>query len=232
MDIRITPSRGIRAIGRWLHRVNSRHPWSHNDALHRWIRSRLVRVGVPGAAALDVGCGHGLLARRLGRVYDEVLAIDADPAMVAFARAAAAHLPGVEVAQAAIEDIEGSERFDVITMVAVLHHLDPAVALPAVRRLLRPGGRFLVVGLARLDGPLDALWDLVCVVTNPIIGMLRHPRPVRDAVEPGTPFPVAEPTMSVRQLRELLAEELPGARLTRRLGFRHTIEWTRPDRTR
>lgn len=227
MDVRTTEVRTVRMVGEALRRLNARHPWSHNDFFHDWIRSRLPHVGEPGSAALDVGCGRGLLARRLGRVYEQVLAIDVDAEMVAAARRSTAHLPDVEVQRCRIEDVEGTDRFDAITMVAVLHHMNPAPALAAVRRLLRPGGRLLVVGLARLDGAADLAWDAVCIVTNPVIGMVRHPRPVRGAVDHARSVPVKDAVLSVSELRELLARELPGARLRRRVGFRHTIEWTK-----
>ncbi|WP_420113847.1 class I SAM-dependent methyltransferase [Pseudactinotalea sp.] len=228
VNVRTSESRLIRAVGRWLHRVNARHPWSHNDYFHGWIRRRLPHLGDPGSAALDVGCGRGLLARRLGRVYDGVLAIDVDPDMVAATRANAFHLPHVAVQQSSIEDVAGHDRFDAITMVAVLHHLDPSTALPAVRRLLRPGGRLLVVGLASLESAVDVAWDITSALTNPIIGFVLHPTPVREPEQRPAAFPTKDPTVSVRELRALLARELPGARLRRRLGFRHTIEWTKP----
>lgn len=228
MDVRTSDSRLIRGAGEALRRLNARHPWSHNDYFHGWIRRRLPRTGTPGGAALDVGCGRGLLARRLGRAYDHVLAIDVDPDMVAVTRGHAAHLPNVEVRWSSIEEVAGEDRFDAITMVAVLHHLDPRTALPAVRRLLRPGGRLLVVGLARVDGVVDTVWDLASMVTNPLIGLVLHPTPVRHPVIRPAAFPTKDPTLSVREVRALLREELPGARLRRRLGFRHTLEWTKP----
>lgn len=39
--------------------------------------------------------------------------------------------------------------FDFIASVASLHHMDVAAALVRMRSLLRPGGRLVVIGLAR-----------------------------------------------------------------------------------
>ena len=59
----------------------------------------------------------------------------------------------VEVRCTTLDDVarepRQAHRFDLITMVAVLHHLPLAPALDQVRQLLAPGGRLLVVGLAR-----------------------------------------------------------------------------------
>jgi SAM-dependent methyltransferase len=226
VDIRTSNSRAVQAAGRALARLNRRHPWSHNDHFHGWILRRLPdRRG----AALDIGSGRGLLARRLASRFQQVTAIDVDSEMADATASRCADLVNVTVRRCPVEEIDGQEVFDLVTMVAVLHHVDPTATLAAVRRLLRPGGRLLVVGLARVDGVVDTAWDVASALTNPLIGMALHPRPARDAGGDRPPeFPVRDPVLSVRELRSVLRQEVPGARLRRRLGFRHTIEWTKP----
>jgi SAM-dependent methyltransferase len=68
-----------------------------------------------------------------------------------------------------------ARAFDLVTMVAVLHHLPVERALREVRRLRTPGGRFLAVGLAPPRSTRDHLWDLASIVTNPVIGYVKHP---------------------------------------------------------
>ena len=53
------------SAARWLHRVNARHPWSHNEHFHGWILRDLPERR---QLAVDVGCGTGLLAGKLGAV--------------------------------------------------------------------------------------------------------------------------------------------------------------------
>jgi hypothetical protein len=112
-------------------------------------------------------------------------------------------------------------------MVAVLHHLDVPVALHRVRELLAPGGRFLAVGLAPPSSLRDHLWDAASIVTNPVIGLVEHPRIGRDGVQ-SPAYPVADPTTTYDDLRALVLAAMPGARMRHRLGFRHTIAWTKP----
>ncbi|MBP8921565.1 MAG: class I SAM-dependent methyltransferase, partial [Micropruina sp.] len=90
-----------------------------------------------------------------------------------------------------------------------------------------PGGRFLAVGLARPSSAADHLWDLWSAVTNPVIGFVHHPWPSPDG-HPPAPFPVQDPALSHDEIRRLLAETMPGAAMRRRIGFRHTIGWTKP----
>ncbi|WP_216093430.1 class I SAM-dependent methyltransferase [Cellulosimicrobium cellulans] len=214
--------------------ANARHPWNHNEHFHPWVLRRVPR----GArAVLDVGCGAGvLLGRLLGRLGDTASAvdgIDADPRMVAAARSRLGDDPRVTVRQLAFEDLPADGRYDAVTMVAVLHHLDHHLglgdALAHARDLLAPGGRLLVVGLARVDSPLDVAVDVVSALLNPLVGLVKHPRRARPGdLGPDAPgMPVRDPVLSVAEVARAARAVLPGVRVRRRLFFRYTLEWTR-----
>ena len=113
-------------------------------------------------------------------------------------------------------------------ILAVLHHLDVADALHGVRRLLRPGGRFLAVGLAPPVTVRDHVWEVASVVTNPVVGYVTHPWPARPDHAAASRVPVRDPTLSFSQLQRTAERAMPGAVLRHRLGFRHTISWTKP----
>lgn len=222
MDIRTVPNPVVRAAGRGLARFNARHPWSHNDHFHEWLLRRLPeRRGT----ALDVGCGRGELLGRLANRFERVHGTDADAGMRAAATAACVGRTNVTVGAEQLADLAGP--YDAITMVAVLHHLDEAAALADVRRLLAPGGRLLVVGLARPDSRTDLAVDVVSALANPVMGMVKHPHAFRGE-RPPEPFPVRDPELTFDELASLGDELLPGRRLRRRLFFRYTLEWTAP----
>lgn len=225
MDIRTVPNPLVRAGGRALRMLNDRHPWSHNDHFHGWI---LRRLPARRRRALDVGCGKGLLLSRLRGPFDEVLGVDADAAMAAVAAERFAGDPAVTVRRARFEEVDG--EFDTITMVAVLHHLPLEPALRHAAGLLAPGGRLLVVGLARAETLADLAWDLPSSLLNPLVGLIKHPQPVRGPVDDGggAPMPVRDPAETFAEISRVAREVLPGARPRRRLFFRYTLEWTRP----
>ncbi|GAA4699673.1 Methyltransferase domain-containing protein [Promicromonospora umidemergens] len=224
MDIRTVPNPIVRAGGRWLRRVNDRHPWSHNDHFHGWI---LRRLPTRRRRALDVGCGAGLLLSRLRGRFDEALGVEADAAMAGVATERFAGDPVVSVRHARFEKVDGT--FDTITMVAVLHHLPLEASLRHAAELLEPGGRLLVVGLARAETLTDLAWDLPSSLLNPLVGMVRHPRPVTAPVDDGgPPLPMRDPAETFADISRAVRRVPPGARLRRRLFFRYTLEWTRP----
>lgn len=202
--------------------VNARHPWNHNDHFHRWILGRLPEQR---RTALDVGCGQGGLLATLAPHFETVVGADTDPTMRADAARRCAGLPQVRVDDREWTDTEGP--LDLVTMVAVLHHLDVDATLRHVRDVLAPGGRLLVVGLAPPASPRDHAWDAASIVTNPLIGLAKHPRVDRSGPRPA-PYPVRDPTMTYDELARRVAAVLPGATMRHRLAFRHTIVWTSP----
>jgi SAM-dependent methyltransferase len=208
-------------LSRSMAQLNARHPWSHNDHFHSWILSNLP---AQRRTALDVGCGRGDLLAALSPHFAEVLGTDVDDAMRRQSADRCAGLPNVSVTDDQLSDVRG--ELDLVTMVAVLHHLDVSAALLDVRRLLAPGGRFLAVGLAPPRSPRDHAWDLASMVTNPVIGYVKHPWPSRGS-EQSPPYPVREPTMPFDSVRDLVREVMPGGSVRHHLGFRHTIAWTK-----
>lgn len=205
-----------------LESLNARHPWSHNDHFHSWIIANLPEHR---HSALDVGCGRGELLASLAPHFANVHGADADATMREQATRRCSGLSNVTVQ--AGDWTESAGPYDLITMIAVLHHLDITQALRDVRRLLAPNGKFLAVGLATPHNLRDHAWDLASAITNPIIGYIKHPWPSPTAKQP-PPFPVQPPTHTFNELQTLATNVLPGAKLHHHLAFRHTLTWTKP----
>ncbi len=102
---------------------------------------------------LDIGTGTGRLLEVLAPRVTTALGVDASKAMLALARArlARAGLAHCAVRQADMYRLPFADAaFDVAVLQMVLHHADdPALVLAEATRILRPGGRLVVVDLAR-----------------------------------------------------------------------------------
>lgn len=87
-------------------------------------------------ALLDVGCGNGEFLEKTKSFGWKVVGLDADEGAL---KAAADR--GIEVYQKYVDEFETSDQFNVITLNQVIEHVpDPAAALRACFRLLKPGG--------------------------------------------------------------------------------------------
>jgi SAM-dependent methyltransferase len=96
------------------------------------------RCGVrAGSRVLEIGPGTGQVTRHLVAAGARVVAVEPDPGFVEYLHRS---LPGVDVVSAPFEDADLGGGFDAVVAATSFHWLEPAVALPKVARVLRPGG--------------------------------------------------------------------------------------------
>lgn len=121
------------------------------------LRSRTADLAqlTPGETALDVGCGTGDLTLEVSRRVGStglVAGIDAAPEMVARARhkARRRHMT-IDFRVEPVEKLSFADKtFDVVVSSLVFHHLPDGLkpqALAEIHRVLKPGGRLLLVDL-------------------------------------------------------------------------------------
>ncbi len=93
----------------------------------------------PGERVLDVGCGDGVLSEKIRQAGAMVVGVDGSADMV---RAAKQH--GIDARLVDACDLDFEAEFDAAFSNAALHWMkrDPDAVLAAVRRALKPGGRF------------------------------------------------------------------------------------------
>ena len=192
--------------------------WNHNTA---YFTDLLEAMPKRCRAALDIGCGDGLLARAMIDRTQSVTGIDSDHASISEARRLSADHDNIDVVEgdfltAALDE----ESFDFISAVASLHHMAPDEALSKAKTLLRPGGTLFIVGCARSATPTDFAYDAIGTVANRVVtrrrGFWQHTAPV------------AEPDKTYRDMRNIAVNQLPNSTFQRRLYYRYTLTWTLP----
>jgi SAM-dependent methyltransferase len=104
----------------------------------------------PGAAAiLDLAAGTGLVTRELIGRAAQVLAVEPDERMRAVLTA---RIPQAEVLAGRGEAIPLPDAsVDAVVISSAWHWLDPALAVPEIARVLRPGGNLGVIWVSRDD---------------------------------------------------------------------------------
>jgi demethylmenaquinone methyltransferase/2-methoxy-6-polyprenyl-1,4-benzoquinol methylase/phosphoethanolamine N-methyltransferase len=161
--------------GRVIHWARWYDLWVGLVPFVRAIREKLLELAAPapGEQVLDVGCGTGVLAVALkARVgAGKVCGIDASPEMIEVARAKGAKAGSeIDLQVALIEALPFPDRsFDLVTSSLMLHHLPADLkrkGLAQIRRVLKPGGRFMALDFAsQSHSPLGHL-----------LSILGHPR--------------------------------------------------------
>jgi len=196
--------------------------WNHNVHYHP-----LVLDAVPDGCreALDVGCGDGLLARKLAQKAASVTGVDRSPEMIRQARAAASgnitfleadYLNGTALS-------EGG--YDFVSAVAVVHHAPFEDAVDGLVRLPAPGGRLVIVGMAYNETALDWLISGCGLPASMLIGRLKGGKRAPAGM------PMEDSAMHWGEARRAARRLLPGCRYRRRLLWRYTAVWDKPQKS-
>jgi ubiquinone/menaquinone biosynthesis C-methylase UbiE/DNA-binding transcriptional ArsR family regulator len=130
----------------------------------QWDRMRLELFGRRADVALlglldenwkvaDLGSGTGAITQALAPFVTEVIAVDESSAMLAAARKRLHGLDNVDIRNGRLEALPiGDSEVDVALLFLVLHYApEPQVVIGEAARILKPGGRLLVLDMMPHD---------------------------------------------------------------------------------
>lgn len=188
------PSHELRALLRSIYRdasvpVRELNAWRHlicpYEPITRWVPQ--------GARVLDFGCGAGAILMLLSerRTIASGIGCDVSREAVATAKAAQQRLSHDVLDFRRIGDLGDipDEKFDIVLMVDVLHHIPPPLQHEAIREAARrvaPGGRLIYKDMTQ--SPFWQRWantahDLV--VARQLVNYVAPEDVVRWALEDG-----------------------------------------------
>src|SRR5439155_13126946 len=101
----------------------------------------------------DLGCGTGTVSAALAPFVARVVAVDSSAAMVQAAKKRLQGFDNVDLRRGELESLPIDDaRLDAATLMLVLHHVpEPERALGEVSRVLKPGGRVVLVDMLPHD---------------------------------------------------------------------------------
>jgi SAM-dependent methyltransferase len=119
-------------------------------ALYPYLLDYFPRATVEGRRLLEIGLGYGTLGEALARLGADFHGLDLAAAPVAMMRARLARVPGArpeQVAPGSVLELPFDDAFfDHVVSIGCLHHTGDLVrAVAECRRVLRPGGRLVVM---------------------------------------------------------------------------------------
>ena len=203
--------------------------WTSNNQYHN---SLLKYVPENCENALEIGCGTGAFARALARRCRRVVALDLSSEMIRVARSRSSQIENLEfrLSDAMTWDFPPS-HFDFICSIAMLHHLDQRELLLKIKDALRPRGVLVVLDLVQSDSLAEWVWDVVGLGVSGSLrllhnGRLKPPAEVRKAWEQHGKH---DSYLTLRQVRALADEILPGSSVTRCLLWRYMLVYKKSE---
>jgi ArsR family transcriptional regulator len=119
----------------------------------RFHLAALAAFADPGWTVGDLGCGTGQVTAALAPFVARVVGVDGSAAMLQSAKRRLAGFHNVDLRRGDLEALPVDDgRLDAATLMLVLHHVpEPGRALGEVHRVLKPGGRVLIVDMLPHD---------------------------------------------------------------------------------
>ncbi len=190
--------------------------WNHNTAYYPWIRKRLASC----SSVLDVGCGDGSLVFYMDDGSKEIVGIDVDEDSISKAISMKSG-DKTSFFCCSFEEYNPGRRFDAVVFVASIHHMNMAGALDKAKSLLIPGGKLLIVGLAKPSTAADYLLEVARVIPSKAVSILHHMKSSEE-LKIATSYDYPE----MQMVRSTVREKLPNARITYSLHYRYLLEWS------
>jgi SAM-dependent methyltransferase len=197
--------------------------WTANNHYHDFL---LSHVPAKCENALEIGCGTGAFARQLAERCGRVVGLDLSAEMIRVARSRSSRFENLEFQLAdAMTWTFPRSHFDFICSIATLHHLDQRELLPKIKNALRPGGVLVILDLVESSGLLEQMFDVIGLGVSSGLrlihnGRLQPPPEVRKAWEQHGQH---DSYSTIKQMRALADEILPGASVKRHLLWRYTL---------
>lgn len=191
--------------------------WNHNTAYYAWIKAETVHC----RSILDVGCGDGALISYLNDGSKELLGIDSEQTCIDKANGEN-KTKNTEFVCLSFEDFGTERRFDAVTFVASLHHMNMEAAIEKAAGLLKDDGELLIVGLAKPSNIIDFIIEGLRIIPSSIISRIKH---MKSSESKNIPVSYIFPSMN--EVRKTANTLLPGHTIKYGLFYRFLLKWTK-----
>ena len=176
--------------------------------------------------ALDIGCGHGAFASCLAELATYVDAVDVDIYALNEACRLCTRYSNLKFIHGDFVTLNlPTAHYDVVTSLAVLHHMELFQALEQMKRVLRPGGVLVVLGLYREATISDYMASAAGVLTNLVYRHVIHQHNITDSTKVAL---AKAPTSTLREIKVAANAVTPGAWIRRHLLWRYSLIWEKP----
>ncbi len=221
------PSQTLESIQSDFDRIAllSNENWNHNAHYHRYLIDHIPRQC---QHILEIGCGTGKFSRLLAERAERVLAIDLSPQMIRLARERSKLYPNIDFIEGDVMTYHlPDNQFDCIATLTTIHHLPLESILKKIRKALKPGGIFLCLDLYQRSGFNDLLFDSIAYPASLFLRLIKtgKPRPSGELCAAYAEHGKTDTYLTLSQIKQMCADTLLGALVSRHLFWRYSIIW-------
>ena len=191
--------------------------WNHNTAYYKWIKTETINC----RSLLDVGCGDGALISYLDDGSKDLLGIDNEQSCIDKADRWY-KTENTAFMCLNFEDFDTDRKFDAVTFVASLHHMNMKATIEKAVDLLKDDGVLLIVGLAKPSNVIDYIVEGLRIIPSSVISKIKH---MRSSESKNIPVSYDFPNMN--EVRKTANTLLPGHTIKYGLFYRFLLKWTK-----
>lgn len=161
--------------------LDAKHYRDHSQLQYAFAQEALKTLALRGdETILDVGCGDGKITAQLAGMVSRgrVIGVDKSEAMVAFAQESFPRewYPNLKFEKQNAVELDFAEQFDLIICFGCIHWIkDQKAAFERMKKLLKPGGRVMVLTLQRKSSFWKAIDQVV--LREKWLGYFKDPAP-------------------------------------------------------
>ena len=198
--------------------------WDHNSHYYKFL---LRRIGKRRSNSLEIGCGSGEFCKLLALQSERVIGIDLSPKMIEKARENASNSSISFINRDITECNYAKGSFDCIVSIATMHHLPYKAVLEKARKWLRSDGIILILDLYKSDTPVDYLYSLIASPINLLLCLVKNKRlkQTPEEAEYWREHAKHDKFMTIKEIRNIADEVMPGAKVKRHLFWRYSLVW-------
>ena len=143
-----------------------------------WLRRHVLAATPRGSArVLDIGCGNGALLCALHADIAQGVGVDVSTRAIAIAQQRSAELRRLRFATITSAELPfPDDSFDVVISFLSFRYLDRDASIREAKRVLRPGGRMLIVDMVAAQPKLRDAWTLLRSALTHATRPLLQPR--------------------------------------------------------
>ena len=202
-------------MGEDLDKRKNLKKWNHNIHYHNMILNNLSN---DKCIALDIGSGDGDFAEKLSKYYEKTVCLEPDLKSYEYAKNKYSINNKITHENNTLDDYTPNKKFDFITCIASIHHMDFEKSLIKIKNLLKDNGKLIILGLYKEKFLIDYLYSLIACIPNKVRCMIN-----REDNNSSLKIKLKPANMNYKEIEEISNKILGDCKIRRHFYWRYSI---------